>query len=412
MDLPLDGIRIIDWTMAQFGPVATSMLGDLGADVIKIEQPIKGESGRGFQATAGLMFGLPQDRNFYFENNNRSKRGITLDVTKKEGQGIIFRLVETADVFVNNFRRDVAPRFRLDYQTLSQYNPKLIYAWGSAFGPAGPDSDKPGLDPVAQARSGLMTSVGEPNMPPLFYHGAIADQIGAIFFGYGIVIALLARERLGIGQEVDVSLLGSMIAAQGLNVAARTMLGYEFPKKERIKSKNPICLHYKCADSKWLMLAMLWSDRSWPDFCRLVGIGELQNDPRFNSSSARETNSDELISILDNIFASKPRDEWRTIFDEALSKGADIIYSLINTISDLPDDPQVLANDYITTFNHPVFGETKVVGLPYKFSKTPGVAGGSQHREAPELGQHTEEVLLEVGYTWEDITGFKDKGVI
>ena len=129
MVMPLDGIRIIDWTLFQFGPVATSILGDLGADVIKLEQPTKGDSGRGAQAIASLMFGLPEGRNFYFETNNRSKRGIAVDVTKKEGQEIVLRLVKTVDVFVNNFRKDVAPRLGLDYQTLSQYNPKLIYAW-------------------------------------------------------------------------------------------------------------------------------------------------------------------------------------------------------------------------------------------------------------------------------------------
>jgi crotonobetainyl-CoA:carnitine CoA-transferase CaiB-like acyl-CoA transferase len=212
MSLPLDGIRIIDWTVGQFGPVATSMLGDLGADVIKLEQPVKGDPGRGMQTIMGRSAtGLPEGRNYYFENNNRSKRGITVDVTKEEGQEIVYRMVKTADVFVCNLRQHVAPKVGLDYKTLSKYNPKLIYATANAFGPDGPDSDKPGVDYVAAARSGLMTSVGEPGMPPLVTQGGIVDQSGAVFLGYSIVIALLARERLGIGQEVNVSLLGSSI---------------------------------------------------------------------------------------------------------------------------------------------------------------------------------------------------------
>jgi crotonobetainyl-CoA:carnitine CoA-transferase CaiB-like acyl-CoA transferase len=413
MAMPLEGIRIIDWTVGQFGPVATSMLGDLGAEVIKLEQPVIGDPGRGMQSIMGRSAtGLPEGRNYYFENNNRSKRGITLDVTKKEGQEIVYRLVKTADVFVNNFRQGVASRVGLDYGTLSQCNPKIIYAWASALGPDGPDSEKPGLDFLAQARSGLMTSVGEPGMPPLVTQGGPADQIGAVFLGYAVVIALLARERLGVGQEVDVSLLGSMITAQGLNVAARTILGYEIPRHERAKIRNPLWNHYQCADGRWLVLAMLWSGRCWPDFCRVMGIEDLQNDPKFESMQTRADNSEELISILDNIFATKTRDEWIRIFDDALARGADIIYSIMNTISDLPDDPQATANNYITNFNHPVFGEIKVVGLPYKFHKTPGVVGGNNRREAPELGQHTEEVLLELGYTWDDIVEFKDKEVI
>jgi crotonobetainyl-CoA:carnitine CoA-transferase CaiB-like acyl-CoA transferase len=413
MSLPLDGIRIIDWTVGQFGPVATSMLGDLGADVIKLEQPVKGDPGRGMQTIMGRSAtGLPEGRNYYFENNNRSKRGITVDVTKEEGREIIYRMVKTADVFVCNLRRHVAPKVGLDYKTLSKYNPKLIYATANAFGPDGPDSDKPGVDYVAAARSGLMTSVGEPGMPPLVTQGGIVDQSGAVFLGYSIVIALLARERLGIGQEVNVSLLGSSITIQGLNVAAYTILGSEIGKHDRARVGNPLWNHYKCADGKWLAFAMLWADRCWPDFCRVIGIQHLKNDPKFISMDARRANAEELISILDDVLITRPRHEWIKIFDEALTQGADIIYSILNTISDLPDDPQVMANKYITNFNHPVFGDTQVVGLPYKFSETPGVVGGSQHREAPELGQHTEEVLLELGYTWEDITLLKDKDVI
>jgi crotonobetainyl-CoA:carnitine CoA-transferase CaiB-like acyl-CoA transferase len=413
VSLPLDGIRIIDWTVGQFGPVATSMLGDIGADIIKLEQPVKGDPGRGMQTIMGRsVSGLPEGRNYYFENNNRSKRGITVDVTKKEGREIVYKLVKTTDVFVCGWRQRVAPKVGLDYKTLSKHNPKIIYAATNAFGPDGTDSDKPGVDYVAAARSGLMASLGEPGMPPLVAAGAIVDQSGAVFLGYSIVIALLARERLGIGQEVNVSLLGSMITIQGLNVAARTMLGSEFGKHNRAKPGNPLWNHYKCSDDKWLAFAMLTSDRSWPDFCRVIGIQHLQNDPKFVSMEARRANAEELVSILDDIIINRPRNEWIQIFDEAIAKGADVVYSILNTVSDLPDDPQVMTNNYITTFKHPVFGDTQVVGLPYKFSQTPSVVGGSQHREAPELGQHTEEVLLELGYTWDDITHLKDKGVI
>lgn len=184
MAMILDGITILDWTVGQAGPVATSMLADLGADVIKIEKPMEGDPGRGMQSIMGRSIsGLPEGRNYYFENNNRGKRSITVDLTKKQGQEIIYRLVKKADVFVNNFRKGVAARCGMDYETLIQYNPKLIYAWSNAFGPDGPDSDKAGVDYLGLARSGFMTSVGEPGMPPLSVTGGIADQIGAMVLG-------------------------------------------------------------------------------------------------------------------------------------------------------------------------------------------------------------------------------------
>ncbi|HEY79045.1 MAG TPA: CoA transferase [Dehalococcoidia bacterium] len=413
MSLPLEGVRIIDWTSGQFGPTATSMLGDLGADVIKLEGPNRIDPGRDFQTTMGrAQSGLPEGPNYFFESNNRSKRGITVDLTKEEGRKIVYRLVETADVFVNGFRKPAALKLGLDYKTLSQYNQRLIYAWGNAFGPEGPDSDKPGVDYVVQARSGFMALVGEPESPPLVSEGGLADTTGGVFLGYAIVIALFTRERLGIGQQVDVSILGSMMAAQGGNVSAFTILGSEIAKHKRATAGNPLWNHYKCADGKWLVFAMLWSDRCWPDFCRITGIEHLQKTPKFSSMEARRANSEELVSILDSIFITRPRDEWMKILDNESSRGADIIYSVVNTFSDLPDDPQVIANDYITTFKHPVLGDIKMLGLPYRFHKTPGIVGGSQHRAAPQFGEHNEEILLELGYTRDEIMKFKQEAVI
>lgn len=412
MIMALDGVRVLDWTMFQLGPAATSMLGDLGADVIKIEQPTVGDGSRGMKSVGGLKFSMPQGRNFMFETNNRSKRGIAIDVSKDEGQKIVHRLTETADVFVSNFRESTARKLRLDYETLSKINKRLVYACGSAYGPDGPDRDKPGYDPVAQARSGFMMMVGEEGMPPVFAHSPIADQVGAICLGYGIVIALLARERSGVGQKVDVSILGSMIAAMQFDVAARVMLGSEFPRYKRSRAWNPLYLYYECADGKWIQLGMVSSDRSWSDFCKLVGIEQLRDDPKFSSADVRGVNCEELVAVLDRVFSTRPRDEWMKIFDEALVRGVEIVHSVVNTVSDLPDDPQVVSNSLVVSFAHPVFGEIKMAGLPFKFSETPWVAGGMMRREAPELGQHTEEVLLEVGYSWEDIAGFKERDVI
>lgn len=407
MVMPLEGIRVLDCTIWQQGTVATTMLGDLGADVIKIEEPIGGDPGRGVLKVSGLITSIPtgSGRNYYFENNNRNKRSITLDLKNPKGKEVLFRLVSKSDVFVQNLRQGVAARLGIDYKVLSRYNPKLIYASGSGYGPKGPDATKPAMDYLGLARSGFMTQVGEPDMPPLYPMGGIADQMGAIILASGVITALLVRERFGIGQELDVSLMGSMIALEGLSLAARLILGQSFRRNYRNKAGNPLWNHYRCGDGKWLAFAML-QDRFWAGFCKALGIAHLEKDPHFCDLDRRGENRQELIAILDRVFATKTRAEWMKTFEES---GVDISYTPINDVDDLPNDPQVLANDYIVDFNHPVMGPIQVVGFPVIFGKTPG----SIRREAPELGQHTEEVLIEVGgYTWEEIEKLRDGKVI
>src|SRR3989475_5097974 len=223
MPMPLEGMRVVDWTIWQQGPVASVMLADLGADVIKVEERIGGDPGRGVLKAQGLDL---RDRpNFYFEANNRNKRSIALDLKKPEGAEIVRRLVDGADVFVQNFRKGVAGRLGLDATTLRARNPRLLYASASGYGPEGPESAAPSFDYLGLARSGIMYSAGEPDDEPLAIAGGIADPMGAIMLAYGIVVALLARERTGRGQAGDASHLGSMAWRQGLGVPARPMLG-------------------------------------------------------------------------------------------------------------------------------------------------------------------------------------------
>jgi CoA:oxalate CoA-transferase len=404
MSSPLEGYRVLDWTVWQQGPVASMMLGDLGAEVIKIEQKGMGDPARGMMKIAGAALGL-SGRNSYFENNNRNKKSLALDLNKAEGKEILYKLVEKSDVFLSNLRKKAVGRLGMSYDSLSRYNPRLIYALASGWGPEGPEVDRPSYDLTGLARSGLMTMVGEPDMPPHQIHGGIGDQVGAIMAAYGIVTALLARERTGEGQEVDTSLFGSLIWLQGLNVAMKLIFGTEVPRLYRAKAGNPLFNHYLCKDKKWIVLAHLQSDKPWPALCRALRIEHLEKDPRFENMQARGKNPAELISILDGIFASKSRDEWVQI----LSQGDDLCFECVNTISDLVSDPQALANNYITDFEHPVWGAMKVVGPPVKFSKTPAAV----RSEAPECGQHTEEILTEIlGYDWDDIGRLQDSGVI
>ena len=240
---------------------------------------------------------------------------------------------------------------------------------------------------------------------PIYLFGGMADQMGAIMLAYGVMTALLARERYGVGQEVNASHLGSMIALQGLNLACRNIMGKEFRRNTRENAFNPLWNHYRCADGKWLTLGMLQPDRYWKDLCNTLGLPELIDDPRFKEIGVRGKNCKALVAIFDKVFATRPRDEWMKL----LKAGGDFIYTVVNRVSDLPDDPQVLANDYVVDYEHPGLGEMKLVGLPVKLSETPGDPRG----HAPELGEHTESVLTEMlGYSWDDVARLKESGVI
>jgi len=401
----LEGIRVLDWTIFQQGPVASMILGDLGADVIKIEERVGGDLARGMMRVAGAMVGGKEVvRNPYFEAGNRNKRSLTLDLKKEKAKEIVYKLVEKSDVIVQNFRAGVAERMGMDYETLAKYNQKLIYAHASGWGPKGPDKDDPSADYTGLARSGLMAIAGEPGMDPIPIQGGIADQTGAVMTAFGVVSALYARERTGIGQKVDASILGGMVFLQGHPVVFCTMANMWGMRIARNSAGNPLWNHYKCGDDKWVAMAHLSPDKFWPLLCKAMGLEALEKDPLFNTMDARMKNCQKLISILDETFAKKPREEWVRIF-----KAQGLVFAPINNTLEVTQDPQVLANDYVTTFNHPVFGPTKTVGFPITFSQTPM----SISREAPEFGQHTEEILIDIlGYSWDDITMLKDEEVI
>jgi crotonobetainyl-CoA:carnitine CoA-transferase CaiB-like acyl-CoA transferase len=401
---PLTGIRIIDWTIWQQGPVATQMLADLGAEVIKVEEREKGDPGRGIVAVSGGSTDA-RGRNFYFEANNKHKQSVALDLKRPEAREIIYRLAAKSDVFVQNFRKGVAARLGLDYQTLKRHNPKLIYASASGYGPEGPDSGEPSFDYLGQARSGVMNAIGVDGSTPAYIFGGIADQMGAVMIAYGVLAALLARERFGVGQEVDASHLGSMMALQGLNVAARTFTGKEFNRNTRQNAFNPLWNHYRCADGKWLCLGMLQPDRYWKDFCNALGCPDLIENPKYADMRTRGRNAPELITILDEVFGGKTREDWMKI----LKEGGDFIYTVVNSVSDLPNDAQVRANAYVVEHEVPGLGTIQMLGMPVKLSETPGDPRGY----APELGEQTETILTEMlGYTWDDVARLRDANVI
>lgn len=407
----LQGIKVIDWTIWQFGPVAATMMGDLGADVIKVES-LDGDPGRAVFAAGGVDRSLPAGRNAYFEANHRNKRCIALDLKKPEGVEIVRKLVEDADVFIQNFRKGVAERLGLGYEDLKKINPKLIYASGSGYGPLGPDSAEPALDSAAQARSGLMYATGPDGAEPYPVQGVIGDQIGGITLGWGILAALVARNIHGIGQRVDVSHLSSSIWLQGLAVSMGSLTRHK-PNSEinlssnppRDNAYNPLANYYKCSDGRWIMLANFQSDRYWVSFTEALDLRDLVDDPRFKDTYARGENRQELIRILDSTFAQKTYPQWAEILK---ASSGDFIFSPVQSLTELADDPQVIANKYIAEVEHPDLGLVKLADHPVRYSETPNRITSV----APELGQHTEEIILGLGCTWEDITRFQDLGVI
>jgi crotonobetainyl-CoA:carnitine CoA-transferase CaiB-like acyl-CoA transferase len=398
---PLDGVKVVEITMFQQGPVAGTKLGDLGADVIKVE-PLNGDPGRGFMRIIGTMVGL-KGRNYYFEQHNRNKRSIALDLKQEGGMEIFLKLIDETDVFVTNMSIEAPQKMGIGPEALLKRNPRLIYAHASGWGRKGPDANQLSFDYTGIGRSGLMMSCGERGTPPSQVLPGLGDELGGMVCAWAVCAALYGREKTGKGQLVDTSLMGSLMCMQSLVLSAPAVLGQEFPREVRAQAGNPIYNHYRAKDDKWFILAHLQPDRYWPNVCRAMGMPELENDPRFNSIEARGENAQELIAIMDARFTTKTRDEWFEIF-----KKESLIYSPIQTLTEVVDDPQAMANDYVTWFDHPVLGRTKMVGFPWDYSQTPA----SVRREAPELGQHTEEILLEMGYSWDNITELKDAKAI
>ncbi len=397
MSMPLEGFRVLEWSHWAAGPATCMILGDLGADVIKIEHWMTGDPSRGLDAGYGSETG----RQSLYEGFNRNKRSITLNTGKPQALEIAYKLVETADVFVTNYRPSVIEKTGLDYEMLSKLNPKLIYAVVTGYGSKGPEADMRSFDGLAQGRSGISMECIPEN--PVWIRPAIGDTVAGINLALGIITALLARERSGVGQKIETSLLSSLLFQQTSNIALHFIGDIFVSPTPRENPINALINMYLCADGKWINLFMPQADRFWPNFCKAMGLEYLIDDPKYKDIWIRAENSAELVAILDPIFASKSREEWIRIMH-----GNECVADIINDYSDLPNDPQVIANNYLPEFEHPNYGKIYYSPIPVEFSATPG----QLRMPAPEFGQHTEEILLDAGYSWHEITQFKDQEVI
>lgn len=404
---PLSGIRVIECAGYLSAPTAGYMLADLGAEVIKIEDREKGDPTRGTSALFGASMSMPTGENILFETANRSKKSVTIDLKKPRGRELLYELVSRADVFCTNFTQAAIRKLQIDYETLKRHNPTIVYGLATGYGLRGPESERRAFDSVAQARSSIMYALGgEPDSPPAQIGGPVFDQMTGTLLVYALLAALVKKERDGIGQQVEVSLLGSGIHLQAYNINTALMRGKQIPRPSRRAMRNPMANHFECADGEWLLLSEPQADRFWPAFCRALGIEHLEKDPRFVDTAKRRENHVEINTRIEEVFRTRTRAEWMRILDE---KGEGIAYSPVLRPTDLADDRQARENGYVVQIEHPNIGPLRMVGAPASFSETPVHVDGY----APQFGQHTEEVLLEVcGYDWDTIQELKDQQVV
>lgn len=396
---PLAGIKILDCTIWQNGPSATVILSDLGAEVIKVEDRLTGDPARAIRYS-----GMDDGVSGYYEAVNRNKRSITLDLKTPEGRDIFCRLARQSDVVVQNFRLGVVEKLKIAYSDLQPLNPKLIYASVTGFGRQGPDARMGVFDILGQARSGAMHALSTPGHP-LSYNNAfgLADQCGGMMLAQAITAALFARERTGEGQDLEISQLGSMLLLQQMGLTRYLLNGISPPSPGREKPVNPLFTTYQCAGGSWLAVGGMQPDRYWTEFCDILGLPEVGRDPKYASLDGRSGASQELVALLDKAFAAFERADLLKRF-----AAAGIPCSPVNSYADVANDHQVLANDYIVDLPHPVRGSTRVINTPFRFSKTPA----GPRSAAPQMGQDTEAVLLELGLSWDEISELHDKNIL
>jgi len=384
------GIRILDFTRYQQGPFATLLLCDMGAEVIKVEPP-GGEAGR--------ANGLGQDGfSSYFEGHNRGKKSITLDMNVPGAIEIVKRLIPTVDVLVENFRPGTMEKWGLGYEDARALNSALIYASGSAWGRSGPWAGRGGFDHVAQALSGVMYEQGTgPGGEPHALIGGFADQVGAMLLAFGIASALFVRERHGFGQFIDCSLIGGMVALQSKQIMEFLRTGKQSGFETR---RAATYTNYECADGQHMAIAAN-TQRFWEQLCKALDSEYLMEDERFADPFGRAAHKDELVDVLAAIFLTRPRDAWL----EPLER-YDVPHAPVLDYAGMAEHPQYWANGYLQHIDTPHLGSMRVPGPPVNMSRTPPRVQGA----GPILGIDTEDILLSLGYSWEEIGALKESG--
>jgi crotonobetainyl-CoA:carnitine CoA-transferase CaiB-like acyl-CoA transferase len=400
---PLENIRVLDLSRAMAGPFCTMMLGDLGADVIKVELPGSGDESRSWGPPfVGKPYGPYPGESAYFISINRNKLGITVNLKSTEGQDIIRRLAAISDVVVENYRTGVLDKLGLGYEDLHTLNPRLVYCSISGYGRNGPLAERPGYDAILQAEGGIMSISGPVEGPPSRVGISIIDISTGMFSATAILAALRARDITGEGQLVDMSLLDSNVALLA-NIASNYLIGGKAPR--RYGNAHPNLIPYEAfrARDRWFVLGVA-NDRQWGSMCQVIGHPELKDDPRFIANSDRLANRDPLTKIISEAFITRNADEWLAELGRV-----GIPCGPINTIPDVFDNPQAKARNLELFVEHSTAGTVRVTGFPYKLSQTPAEV----HLPPPILGEHTEKVLTELlGYSLENVSLLRERGVI
>jgi formyl-CoA transferase len=393
---PLDGIRVLDLTRVLAGPYCTMFLGDLGAEVVKIEQPGVGDDTRGW----GPPF--TGGESAYFLCVNRNKKSVSIDLKSKDGVALLRRLAQPADVLIENFRPGTMERLGLGEKELRAINPRLIYASLSGFGADGPMSDAPGYDLIVQAWGGLMSITGQPDGEPTKVGVAIIDLVAGLMLGKSIAAALFAREKIGVGQKIDTSLLEAEIACL-INVGSNYLIEGSIPR--RWGNAHPSIVPYqtfKTVDG-YLVIGVA-SEGIWRRFCQAIGRVEWAEDSRFEKNSNRVANRSLLIGLLAEIFLGRSTDEWLKLLNSA-----EVPCAPVQSVDQVFKAPQVLHREMLVEVEHPTAGTVPMAGIPVKFSVTPA----SVRLAPPRLGQHTEEVLATwLGMGSKEINELRKRGAI
>lgn len=401
----LDGIRVIELATWGFVPSAGVALADWGAEVIKVEHPLHGDPMRGL--VSGALTAAGQEPiSFMFQTFSRNKASVGIDLTTDAGREVLYRLVAGADVFLTNYLAPVRRKLRVDVDDLAKVNPRLVYARGTGLGPRGEEADTGGFDLASYwSRGGVayVSTSEDADYPPPMPGAAFGDLQSGMYAAGGVAAALFARERTGAAQVVDVSLLGAAVWGTAPHIAASSLFEVDaMPRGDHQSAHNPISNTYRTRDGRFVALVMLESDRFWAPLVHLVGRPDLASDARFADAAARSVNSKACIAELDAIFASRTADEWR----ELLSRQRGV-WAIVQSPRETRCDPQVLANDYVGSFDLDDQAALTVAMPPVQFN-----GHRPSPRPAPELGADTDRVLLELGYDWNRLVELKVEGAI
>ncbi len=400
----LSGFRVLEVASWMFVPSAGAVLADWGADVIKVEHPVTGDPQRGL-SSMGLIPGGDGAVNYIIEQPNRGKRSIGIDISTEGGRDLLYRLVEGSDVFLTSFLPAVRQRLKIDVEHIRAVNPRIVYARGTGQGPLGPDREKGGYDGASFWGRGAVGSALKPGDAefPIGGRPGFGDLAGGMAIAGGIAAGLLQRETTGEAPIVDVSLLGIAMWMLSPDIVASGLYGGDpMPKFDRSSSPNPLVGTYRTSDGRFITLMMLQADRFWSDFCRHIGRADLIDDPRFADGGARFAHGGELVAIIDEVFASRTYEEWKQAL--ATLEG---VWAPVQLPSELVDDPQVGANGYLSRVEREDGKAYDLVVNPVQMDER-----GDKLAAAPEHGQHTEEILLELGLGWDEIVAAKDAGSI